>query len=263
MPVLVAASALLGLAVGSFLGVVVDRVPARQSLVRPGSRCAACEHPIRHRHNVPVLGWAVLRGRCPDCSTRFSIRYPILELATGGLFGCLAVRAAGSGELAALPAYLFFAALGVALALIDVDVRRLPDALVLPAYPVLAALLAGAALVQHDLAALLRAGVGAAALFGVFFVIRRSYPGGMGFGDVKLAGLIGAALGYLSYPAVFIGAFAAFAIAAMTGLAAIAVGRAGRRSAIPFGPFLVAGALLAVFATGPLVSGYTRLILGA
>ena len=260
MPVLTWASALLGLAVGSFLGVVVDRVPRGQSLLRPRSKCSMCGHPIRLRYNVPVLGWMVLRGRCSDCRTRFSVKYPVLELLTGVLFVAVTLWAAHNKQLAALPAYLFFFALGLALALIDIEVARLPDRLVLPAYPLLAALLTTAAVLQGDMHALLRAGIGAAALVGVYYLIIVSYPAGMGFGDVKLAGLVGAALGYVSYAALFVGAFAAFAVAAAGGVAAIAMGRAGRRSSIPFGPFMVGGALIALFLTGPIVAAYTGLL---
>src|SRR5688500_3131257 len=112
-------AAVLGLLIGSFLNVVVHRVPAGESVVRPPSRCPGCGGEIRARHNIPVAGWLLLRGRCADCGERISVRYPLVELATGLLFAALALRFAD--QLPALPAYLYFAAVGIALALIDLD----------------------------------------------------------------------------------------------------------------------------------------------
>jgi leader peptidase (prepilin peptidase) / N-methyltransferase len=245
-----------GLAVGSFLNVVIHRVPRGESLVRPGSHCPRCGAPVRPWHNVPVLGWIVLRGRCADCRAPVGVRYPLVEFGTGVLFLALGVRFLD--QPGALPAYLWFAAIGVALALIDLDVRRLPDAIVLPSYPVLAVLLAAPALLERDWWALARAGIGGAALFGFYLALALAYPAGMQFGDVKLAGLVGGVLAYLSWPALVIGAFAAFLLGSIVGVAIIAAGRGGRRTALPFGPFMIAGALLAIFAADPLwrVTGF-------
>ena len=131
-------SRLAGLAIGSFLNVVVWRVPRGESVVSPPSACPACEAAIRPRDNVPVAGWLLLRGRCRDCSTAISPRYPLVEAATAGLFVVLALRL---GADPVLPAYLYLAAVGLALALIDVDVHKLPDRLTLPSYVVVAGLL--------------------------------------------------------------------------------------------------------------------------
>ena len=179
MPLLLIATGLLGLAVGSFLNVVVHRVPRSISLSRPGSQCPACGHPIRRRHNVPLLGWLVLRGRCADCSTRISARYPAVELVTALLFVAVTARLAQLDLLAAVPAFLWFVAMGIALALIDLEVRRLPDSITLPAYPVLAALLVVAALVDGQPDALLRAGLGALASFALYYLLAAARPGGM------------------------------------------------------------------------------------
>ena len=146
---------------------------------------------------------------------------------------------------------MFFAAAGICLTAIDLDVRRLPNAIVLPAYPVLAILLTVAALAQHDPAALVRAGVGAAGLFAFYFALAFAYPSGMGFGDVKLAGLVGGMLGFLSYSALAVGGFAAFFIGAVVGILAIVSRRGTGKTAIPFGPFMISAALLAFFVSGP------------
>jgi leader peptidase (prepilin peptidase) / N-methyltransferase len=246
-------SGLLGLAIGSFLNVVIHRVPVGASVVSPPSHCPRCDNPIRNRHNVPVVGWLVLRGKCADCGLPIPVRYPLVELLTAVLFVLVTWRAVQLDQLAAVPALLFFTALGVALSAIDLDVRRLPNVLVLPAYPVLAVLLAVAAAVQDDWGALVRAGLGAVALFGFFFLLAFVYPSGMGFGDVKLAGVIGLLLGYLSWGAVVVGAFAGFFLGAIVGVAVMAVGSGGRKTALPFGPFMVLGALAALWIADPVV----------
>jgi leader peptidase (prepilin peptidase)/N-methyltransferase len=252
---------LLGLAVGSFLNVVIHRVPTRSSLVTPSSHCPECGHPVRHRHNVPVLGWLVLRGRCADCRAPISARYPAVELLTGLLFVGVTARVAELGLLAALPAFLVFVAAGIALAAIDLEVGRLPNAIVLPTYPVLGALLVAAALVSGDLPALMRAGVGAIVAFAAFYALALAYPGGMGFGDVKLAGLVGGLLAYVAYPVLLVGMAAAFLLGALIGVTAAVRGRATRKSALPFGPFMVTGALAALFVGGPLADLYSRALL--
>ena len=242
----------LGAVIGSFLNVVVYRVPRGESLVRPDSHCPECSSPIRARHNVPLLGWLVLRGRCADCGTRISVRYPLVELGTGVAFAVVAARLAQLHLLSAVPAFFWFTAVGIALALIDLDCRRLPNAIVLPSYPVLAVALAGSAWWQHDWWSLARAGIGCAALLTFFGSLVLLYPAGMGLGDVKLAGVIGLVLGYLSWTALVIGAFLGFFLGAVVGVAVIATGRGSRKSAVPFGPFMIAGALLALFLAGPL-----------
>ncbi len=248
---------LLGLAVGSFLNVVAHRVPAGESVVNPPSACPRCGTPVRARHNVPVLGWLVLRGRCFDCAEPISVRYPLVEAGTGLLFTLVALRLGiDDAGLRLLPAYLAFAGLGVVLALIDLDVQRLPDAIVLPSYPVLAVLL----LLGGDGPALLRALVGALVLGGFFLLVWLLAPGGMGFGDVKLAPLVGGVTAYLGWGTFLVGAFLAFLLGALAGVLLLAAGRAGRRSALPFGPFLVLGALSAVLGAGVLGERYLTLV---
>src|SRR5215210_2305964 len=130
-PMLLSIAGLLGLAVGSFLNVVIHRVPRDESLVRPGSQCPHCGSAVRSRHNVPVLGWLLLRGRCADCKAPISARYPLVEAGTAALFLAVAAKFGLSWEL---PAYLYLAAVAIALAAIDLDVMRLPNAIVLPSY---------------------------------------------------------------------------------------------------------------------------------
>jgi len=135
----VAALGVLGLIIGSFLNVVVWRIPRGESIVSPPSACPRCGHRIRARDNVPVVSWLLLRARCRDCHAPISLRYPLVEAATGVLFVLVALRVGWSW---AMPGYLYLAAVGLALALIDLDTHRLPNSLVLPAYPVTAVLLA-------------------------------------------------------------------------------------------------------------------------
>jgi leader peptidase (prepilin peptidase) / N-methyltransferase len=245
---------LLGLAIGSFLNVLVHRVPIGVSVVSPPSSCPGCDAPIRARHNVPVAGWLVLRGRCADCAEPIPVRYPLVELLTGVLFVLVTWRALQLGQPAVVPALLTFTALGVALSGIDLATRRLPDVLVLPSYPVLAVLLAAAAAVDGNWGALLRAVLGAVALFGFFFALAMASPRSMGFGDVKLAGVLGMVLGYFSWWTLVVGAFAGFVLGAVVGIGLMLGGSAGRKTAIPFGPFMVAGALLALW-VGDAVGG--------
>lgn len=246
----------LGLVIGSFLNVVIHRVPQRQSIVTPRSRCPGCGAEIRPRDNVPVLSWLLLRGRCRHCHRPIGARYPLVELATAALFAGVALRFRLSGDL---PAYLYLAAIAVALAVIDLDVRRLPDVIVLPSYVVAALLLGAAALGHHDFSAWLRAVEAMAACYGGFFALAFIYPAGMGFGDVKLAGVLGLYLGYLGWGAVALGMFGAFLLGGLTGIAMVLSRRANRKSALPFGPFMLTAAFVAVFAARPLISAYLHL----
>ncbi|GEA82268.1 prepilin peptidase [Cellulomonas uda] len=242
MIIVVALAALFGLAVGSFLNVVVWRVPRGESVVSPPSACPRCGHRIRARHNVPVVGWLVLRGRCHDCGEPIARRYPLVEAATGVAFGLVTWLAGVSWEL---PALLYLAAISIALALIDLDCRRLPDAVVLPSYAVGSGLLALAAWNpggEPEWAALLRAGIGGFVLLSVYFLLLVVYPGGMGFGDVKLAGVLGIYLGYAGWAALVVGWFSAFLLGGLYALVLMVAGRAGRRTSVPFGPWMLAGA---------------------
>jgi leader peptidase (prepilin peptidase) / N-methyltransferase len=251
--ILVGSVAVVGLLVGSFLNVVIWRVPRNESVIRPRSRCPQCGHEIRGRDNIPVVSWLLLRGRCRDCSSRVSARYPLVELATGVLFGLLGWH---FGLHLVLIAYLYLAAISVALALIDIDVHRLPDALTLPSYPVAAVLLTAGALAAHQPFDLARAAIGGAALFALYAVLWFVYPKGMGLGDVKLAGVLGMYVGYLGWGTLAVGAFLGFALGGVVGVTLMATGRATRKSKIPFGPFMLSGAMAAVFIGSSLAHAY-------
>jgi leader peptidase (prepilin peptidase)/N-methyltransferase len=243
----------VGLLVGSFLNVVIWRVPRNESVVSPRSRCPQCGHEIRGRDNIPVISWLLLRARCRDCGAHVSARYPLVELAAAVLFGLLAWH---FGLHVVLIAYLYLGAISIALALIDIDLKKLPDALTLPSYPIAAVLLTVGALTAHQPFDLARAATGGAALFALYAVLWFIYPKGMGLGDVKLAGVLGMYLGYLGWGALAVGAFLGFALGGVIGVTLMAVGRATRKSKIPFGPFMLSGAMVAVFFGARLAHAY-------
>lgn len=249
-------SALLGLAIGSFLNVVIWRVPRGESVVSPPSACPRCGNPISPRDNVPVLSWLLLQGQCRHCHERISPRYPLVELGTAVLFAVAAWRFGASWEL---PAFLYLAAISVALAMIDIDVKRLPDAIVLPSYVVAGVLLLAAVLLQGEPRVALSIALAGLALYAFYFVLAFAYPAGMGFGDVKLAGVLGMYLGYLGWGEVVAGTFLGFLVGGLTGALLIVLGRAGRKSKIPFGPYMLVGAWLAVLVGDALVDWYLRL----
>lgn len=256
---LVFTCALLGLVIGSFLNVLIWRVPRDESVRYPASHCPSCDHAVRPRDNVPVLSWLVLRGRCRDCSAPISPRYPLVELSTGALFGLTAWH---FGADWALPAYLYLAAIGVALAMIDLDVHRLPNKIVLPSYAAVPVLLVIASWGDGDWTALLRAAIGGAALYAFYFLLLMVYPRGMGFGDVKLAGLLGMYLGWLGWGQLVVGAFLGFLLGGVVGGALMAARRATRKSAIPFGPFMITGAYIAVLVGAGLADLYLNAVPG-
>jgi len=236
----------LGLLIGSFLNVVIWRVPRGESIVAPPSACPSCGHAIRRRDNVPVASWLVLRGRCRDCAEPIAARYPIVEAVTAVLFAAGLLR---FGWTWALPAFLYLAAVGLALALIDLDVHRLPSAIVVPSYPVLAVLLLFASWNpggQSSWEPLVGAAVGGASMLAFYWVLAVVRPGGMGLGDVRLAGLLGLALGWLGWGSLVVGAFAAFLLGGAYSLGLLATRRATRKSGIPFGPWMLLGAAIGV-----------------
>jgi leader peptidase (prepilin peptidase)/N-methyltransferase len=232
-----------GLALGSFLGVVAARVPLRRSIVSPGSACMACETPIRWYDNVPVASYLLLRGRCRRCGTRIPPRDLAIELSTALLLvGCVlafgfSLKAAAAGI--ACGAFVVVTAT-------DLERRIVPNRVVLPAAGAVLALQT----VSHPSPEWAIGAVGAA---GFFLLAALAYPGGMGMGDVKLALLIGALLGKTTPVGIFLGLVMAF----LPSLVLIARhGARARRLAIPFAPFLAAGAVVALFAGEPILHAY-------
>lgn len=245
-----------GLVIGSFLNVVIYRVPLGMSVNAPRSACPGCHQVIRWYDNIPVLSWLLLQGRCRDCGTEIGIRYPLVEAGTAVLWLCLGWR---FGWTALLPALLFLGTAGIALALIDLDHKRLPFAITVPALPVTAGLLAIDGFANSwDPAgdALISMAVWGAFFYAIWFLTAGR---GMGFGDVVLAPTLGLVLGWIGWGASVIGLFAGFAFGAVVGVTLMALGVAGRRSAIPFGPFMIAGAIFGAFVGQHLWSEYLDL----
>ncbi len=261
---------LIGAVVGSFVNVVVYRVPRKESVVSPPSHCPNCGAGIRSRDNVPVVGWLLLRGKCRDCGEPISPRYPLVEAATAIalvlvalLFGP-AIEAASTPVLAwsaalVLVAFAYLAVISIILSLIDLDVHRLPNAIVLPAYGVGAVLLGGASLLSGDLVALATAAAGAGGLFALYLIAALAYPGGMGLGDVKLAGALGLFLGYLGLGNLLVGAFAPFVLGGLFAVVLLLLKRAGRKSGIPFGPWMIVGTWIGIAAGAQIFTWYLAL----
>jgi len=234
---------LIGLCVGSFLNVVIYRVPRRESVIRPRSHCPSCDTPIADRDNVPVVSWLVLRGRCRSCRARISIRYPIVEVGTAALFVAAAVRLGATWQL---PAFCVFFASLLAISMIDLDHFIIPNRVIYPTLAVTIPMLVVAAAADGTWSHLRNAAIGGVAGFAALFVIHFISPRGMGFGDVRLAGVIGMMLGWLGLRYLFLGLFLGFLLAAVIGLALIAARLRTRKDAVPFGPFMATGAVLAV-----------------
>ncbi len=235
----------VGTVIGSFLGVVADRVPKGESVVRPPSACPPCGRRIRPWHNVPVLGWLVLRGKCADCSEPIGVRYLLIEVVTGLAFaGVTAAVLLGTGTVWLLPALLYLAAISVVLTVIDIDVHRLPDVIVLPSYPVLVLLLVPPTIAEGDWWLLARAVLGGLAGFVVFLLPLLVYPAGMGGGDVKLAGVLGLVLAWVGWGSLVVGLFAGFLLGGVVGVTLLMLRLATRKTALPFGPYMIVGAWL-------------------
>lgn len=270
--VIVTLSALLGAIIGSFLNVVIYRVPRGESIVSPRSACTRCGHVIRGIDNIPVISWLALRGKCRDCEAPISLRYPLVESGTATFFALVAWWAlagfVASGSLSdsafitlvlSLVAYVYLAAVSVALALIDLDTHTLPNKIVLPAYAVGITLLATSSLVSGDVGSLVSGGVGLCGLWLLYFLMAVLYPGGMGFGDVKLAGVLGLFLGWLGWGPLLVGAFSAFLLGGLFALVLLVTKRVSRKGGIPFGPWMLAGAWAGIFAGDTIWQSYLAL----
>jgi leader peptidase (prepilin peptidase)/N-methyltransferase len=232
----------VGAAIGSFLNVVIYRMPREDGwrrqlgcLVAPGSHCPGCDKAIAWYDNVPLLGYVLLRGRCRSCGERISPRYPLVEGFTAALFVLAGWKFGFNWIL--LPSVIFISVL-IAVFFIDLEHYIIPNIIVLPA--ALAGLALMIAVEPGRWLELLIAGVASTAFF---FLIAFVKPGGMGMGDVKLAGMMGFYLGKSVLVALFLG----FLLGAVVGVAMIASGRKGRQSRVPFGPFLAIGGIVALF----------------
>jgi len=238
----------MGAIVGSFLNVVVYRLPRRESLVKPASHCPSCGTPVKPYDNVPVLSWMLLRGHCRSCGESISVRYPLVEALTAALcVGAVLVHDTAAG----MALSLLVVVLVVPAALIDLEYKIIPNQLT--AIGAVLALLLGVALDPAGEPARLIAG---AAAGGFLLAAALAYPAGMGMGDVKLAGVLGLALGAAVAPAILVALLAGVLFG--TSVMARRGVRDGRRTAVPFGPFLAFGALFAVFLGHQVLDAYVN-----
>ncbi|SEI86409.1 prepilin peptidase [Demequina mangrovi] len=257
---LVLAGAALGLLCGSFANVLIARVPAGERWAHDRSRCPRCGHQLAWHDNIPVLSWLWLRRRCGYCAEPISARYPAVELVTSALF---AVTVLVHGATWSTVGLLYLALISVALVVIDLDVQRLPNSLVLPAIPVVAVAVAAEAGSQGDWWILARAGLAALALGGFYFAMWFAYPKGLGFGDVKTAVLLGLALGAIGWDALAVGAFLGPMLGGAAGIAAIVRHRKVSDVRLAYGPWLIGGAWIGILAGPQLWDAYIDLTLGA
>lgn len=245
----------LGLVFGSFLTVAIHRVPAGESMVRPRSRCPSCGTQLRAVDNVPLISWIALRGKCHHCGARIPAVYPLIELACGGLFVAVALVYEDPWQAVLLAPFL---ALLAGTSVIDLRHYRIPNRLVYPAV-----LLAGAYVVVGDLAGAPLSATGAGIgllVYGVgLLIVALIAPKGMGMGDVKLAGLIGLVLGAVDLSLVAVAAGAGILLGGVGAVVALLLG-AGRKTTIPYGPFMAGGAAVAVLAGETIVDAYLSLL---
>jgi len=231
-----------GAMIGSFLNVCIWRLPRHESIVSPGSHCPGCDRPVKWHDNIPLISYAFLGGKCRGCGERISIRYPLVELLNASLYVAAGLKFGVTPALA--PALLLIPSL-IIIFFIDLEHYIIPNVVVLPVAVAGLGLQLAVSLTTSDVDypqwwTFLAAGIAAAAFF---FLVAFIFPAGMGMGDVKLAGMLGFFLG----PAVTIGLFLGFLSGAVIGIGLMVAGKKGRKSKVPFGPFLAVGALVALF----------------
>jgi leader peptidase (prepilin peptidase)/N-methyltransferase len=253
LTILILGCGLFGLAAGSFLNVVIYRVPRNESIVSPRSHCPHCSAPIREYDNIPVISWLVLRGRCRNCHAAISPRYLIVEVATGTLFAGVAAR---MGFVWQLLAYLTLVATLLALSCIDIELLVLPKKVIYPSLVLVSGFLVLASAADNEWGRLLFGVICAGAWFLLFFLMNFASPRILGFGDVRLAPLLGVALGWLGWRYALLGFFAANVFGAAIGVSLIATKRMARDQPIPYGVFLAAGAAFAIFAGPEILSHF-------
>jgi leader peptidase (prepilin peptidase)/N-methyltransferase len=256
LALLIAGCATFGLAIGSFLNVVIYRVPQHLSIVTPRSACPNCHAPILERDNIPVVSWLLLKGRCRQCHNPISKRYPLVELACAALFGGAAAKFGFNWDL---PAFLVLLASLLALASIDFERMLLPKLIVWPSVALVGTLLVLASALDHRWHDLLVAGICAAAWFLLFFALNFASPRYLGFGDVRLAPLLGLSLGWLGWEYVLLGFFVANLAGALVGVTLIAMKRMKRDQQIPYGVFLAFGTAFAIFTGSALLAPFHSL----
>jgi leader peptidase (prepilin peptidase)/N-methyltransferase len=244
------ACAVMGLLIGSFLTVVVDRVPRGGSVVQPPSACGSCGNRLTALDLVPIGSWLALRGRCRHCGAPIGNEPLIIETANAAIFVLFGLK---FGADVALIAFCVLGAALVALVWIDLRTKRLPREITYTAMALSAPILALAAVINDEPERIWQALLGAAIALTFMWLVYVGSRGGMGDGDVRLAPLLGMHLGYLNPGIVPIGLFLGFLLGAVVGVVAMTVGKAGRKTALPFGPFLAAGTVLAVFVGQDLV----------
>ncbi len=242
-----------GLVVGSFLTVVIDRVPKKESVVSPRSRCPSCGAEVRSRDNIPILSWLLLGGRCRSCRAPIPVRYPVVEGGTAALFAGVAIV---YPQIYLIVVLAPFCTTMLAVGAIDLEHRIIPNRITYPAFPTFATAIAFGWAIGQPLDPM-RAIVGMLAYGGLFMLIALIAPRGLGMGDVKLTALIGLMMGALGLRYVAVAAGVAVLLGGLGGLAALLAGR-GRKSAIPFGPFLAAGAMAATLWGAPIAQWYLR-----
>lgn len=256
---LLALSAVIGLAIGSFLNVVIWRVPRDQSIIRPASACSSCQQSLQARDNIPVISWLLLRGKCRYCAAPISPRYPLIE---GGTAAAFVATTWWLGVTWLLLPLLYLAAIAIALATIDLTHHRLPDAIVLPSILIMAGSLTLIAWESGQWASLGRAGLGGVIFFAAYLLMALIYPAGMGLGDVKLAPVLGLILGWWGWGAILIGFFAAFLVGGAISAILMVRGSHGRKSGIPFGPFMFIGTYIGLLWGNDWWHGYLTAIGG-
>jgi leader peptidase (prepilin peptidase) / N-methyltransferase len=247
---------LTGLVIGSFLNVVIIRVPEGRSVVKPPSACPRCSYQLRPWDNIPIVSWLLLGRKCRSCRLPIPLRYPIVEGLTGLLFAGTALRIGWSAEL---PAVLLFIAGGVALSAIDIDTMKLPRKLIFVVLALVGAALVVAAAVTGNWRSLMWAVVGSIAAGSAFFALRVAVPRGFGMGDVRLAFLLGAITGWYGPGRVALGLFLGFLFGSVVGVVVALVSGQLRNKKIPFGPMLASGALFAVLFGAPILRWYSTM----
>lgn len=264
-PLLIALASILGLMFGSFASAAAYRIPRKESFVTGRSKCPNCGATITAIENIPVFSYIFLKGRCRHCRAKISIRYPLIELGAGVLFGLAAWKFGANAETVIYAAFFWVL---VVLTIIDIEHHLLPTRVIYPALLVGAVALAVTALVRDDTDRIVDMALGAAVFGGIFFVIFYAAPaGGFGFGDVRLALLLGTFVGYLGAPGlVLVAMFMAFLTGALIGVALKWRDERSkqsegplRKAKIPFGPYMALGSVIAIFWGQRILDGYLGL----